>query len=269
MTAATPTPIPRPTPAAPGAPADREARRRRLEGRATLQAFLGAAGMVASIGLWFWGILAVVQIGLGVLLPRLLDVLGSGSAGASVQVGPVGAPQVFLFVMGIITGSGFLDVHVAAGATRRSAWRGWVLAAPAVGIAFAAVGLLTTALARLVAAAIVPDQAAAAGAHGPFDDALPVAAALAVLGATAFLVGIAVNLVYRHLGGGLGTLALPVALAPVVLAHVVLLQGGASTPDGGSVPGVGTSPLGWSLAVVCLALTPPLLHVLLRRLPIT
>ncbi|PWD50226.1 hypothetical protein C8046_05660 [Serinibacter arcticus] len=84
-------------PPVPSAAPDRAERRRRLETRATSQAFWSALGMVWTIGLWFWAIFTVVQVVATSLLARFLE---SQDGEIVISVGPVGAPQVFLFVMG-------------------------------------------------------------------------------------------------------------------------------------------------------------------------
>ncbi|GMA32011.1 hypothetical protein [Litorihabitans aurantiacus] len=242
--------------------AARAARRRAVERRGLEQILVGALGLVAAIGLWFWGILVVLQVGIGIVLPRVLD---DEEAGIQISAGPVGPVQVFLFVMGIVTAAGLLTVHVAAGGTRRSAWRGWLLAAPVVGVSFAVVGLGVTALSRAVATASGPDGASLPGA---FEAAVPTACGLAILGTTAYLTGIAVNVTYRRLGGGLGTLALPLVGAPVILAHVVLMGGGSGDGGVGDVPGVATSVVGWAAAVGCAVVAGVLVALVVRRTPI-
>lgn len=238
--------------------ADRAARRRALEARATQQAFFGAFLMVWTIGLWLWAIFTAVQILVTVLLARFLD---QGDGNVVISIGPVGAPQIFLFVMGLVTGAGLLTIHVAAGGTRRSAVRGWLLAAPAAGATFAVVSVLVTALVRWIAA-----LTGSAPAVGPFAGAAPAVAALAVLGTAAFLAGVCANAGFRRFGAGRGTLFLPVALCPVVLAYLALLPAGGFAS--GTGPGAGVAWWGWLLTVPCLAAAAGLTWLLHRRIPI-
>lgn len=240
--------------------ADRAARRRALEARATQQAFFGAFLMVWAVGLWLWVIFTAVQILVTLLLARFLE-LGDGNV--VISIGPVGAPQIFLFVMGLVTGAGLLTIHVTAGGTRRSAVRGWLLAAPAVGATFAVVSVLVTALVRWISA-----LAGSAPAVGPFLGAAPAVAALAVLGTAAFLAGVCGNAGYRRYGAGGGTLFLPVAIAPVVLAYVALLPAGGFASDTAVGPGADVAWWGWLLTVPCLAAAAALTWLLHRRIAI-
>jgi len=247
--------------AAVGAPtADRAARRRALETRATQQSFFGAFFVVWTVGLWLWAIFTAVQILVTLLLGRFLD---PGDGSVVISIGPVGAPQIFLFVMGLVTGAGLLTIHVAAGGTRRSAVRGWLLAAPAVGATFAVVSILVTALVRWISA-----LTGATPTVGPFSGAAPAAAALAVLGTAAFLAGVCANAGYRRFGAGGGTLFLPVALAPVVLAYLAPLPDGGFGSGATLVPGAGVAWWGWLLTVPCLAAAAVQTWLLHRRIAI-
>lgn len=244
--------------------ADRARRRRQVERRATSQAFWSALGVIWSIGLWFWGIFTLVQVVTTSVIARFLE---DADGEIVISAGPVGSPQIFLFVMGIVTAAGLLTLHVSAGGTRRSAVRGWLLAAPAVGVTFAVAGLLLTALVRWIASFAADRWGSSVAGYGtpPFEGAPAAALALAILGTATFLTGVAVNAVYRRLGGWWGTLALPLVLAPALLAHGALLLGGDTR---GGVPGPGTTAAGWLLSLPCLAAAALLMHLLVRRLPI-
>lgn len=236
-------------------------RRRALEKRATAQAFWGALIMIWTIGLWFWAIFVVAQVVVTAILGR---VLSEADGEVVISVGPVGPPQIFLFVMGIVTAAGYLTIHVASGGTRRSATRGWLLAAPAVGVGFAVVSTVTTALVRWLAL-VLPGWFGRSEAVAPFADAVAGTAALAILGTTAFLTGIAVNAVYRHLGGGRGTLCLPVVVAPLLLGHWLLVPDLANSSP---AAGAGVGWLAWVAAVGLVAVAAAGVTLLLRRIPI-
>ncbi|PWD50225.1 hypothetical protein C8046_05655 [Serinibacter arcticus] len=121
--------------------------------------------------------------------------------------------------------------------------------------------VLVTALVRVIAGLAWAGMPAGYDVP-PFEGALPAAASLAVLGTTAFLSGLAVNLVYRRLGGWAGTLALPFVLAPSLVAHWGLLD----DVEAGS--GFGATAWGWWVALPCIAVAALITHLLLRRLPI-
>ena len=236
----------------------REQRRRDLERRSLRAAFADALGMTWTIAAWFWGIFLVVQIVVAFLANRYAD-KGIDLANFT----PYGAPQIFLFVMGIVTGSGFLTVHVLSGGTRRSAVRGWLVAAPVLGVSFAVVNLLVGWIVK-GAISLVGGEAESTTFYGD-GEPITATAALAVIGTVMYTSGLAVFAAYRRWGGWLGTLALLVTLAPASFMSWSFDQGRAVEV---AFPGVGTSGLGWVGAVVAIPLAAALVYLLLRRIPV-
>ena len=237
---------------------DRLTRRRQLERKATRSAFDYALGIVWSIGLWFWAIFTAVNVLANVVLARF--VLGT------VEVGPGGSPQVFLFVMGIITGAGMLSIHVVAGGTRASLVRGWLLAAPVIGAGFA---VLTTVL------VVVVGRLTTGNPIPSWDAMVGITLGGLVLGTLVWITGISVNAGYRRWGGWRGTLTLPLVLAPVAGAFWGLQRGSTSietvaqeSPLLGWGLGVATSPLGWLIAVAMLAVAGLVMWLLVCRISI-
>lgn len=218
---------------------DRAARRRALERRGMNETFWSALIMVWTVGIWFWVIYIAIMVGLTFVMTRFAP------EDVTVVFGQVQTPAVFLFVMGIIVVAAILNVHVLSGGTRRSAARGWVLAALALGTTFALASMGVALLVGWIATLQGADQ---------FVGVQTWSTLLAQVFASTegVLAGIAVALGYRRFGGWLGTLALVVTAGPAALLLDRL----------GTEPAMGWLPPG---VVVFTAL---LVWLLLRRIPI-
>ena len=238
--------------------ASRVQRRREVEARSMKAAFADAIGTAWTIAIWFWGIFLIIQIAVALIANRFA---GRGIDIANVT--PYGAPQIFLFVMGIVTGAGFLTIHDPSGGTRRGAIVGWLVAAPVLGVSFAVVNWLFALIVKGAVTAVGGQQESILiyGENEP----ITATAALSLIGTVMYLTGFAVFAAYRRWGGWLGTLALLVTLAPAAFMVWSFEQGHSVEA---SFPGVGTSGAGWIGAVLALPLAAGLAHLLLRRIPL-
>lgn len=234
----------------PNVTTDRAARRRALEGRAYKQAFWGAVGMVWQIGVWFWAIYFAIQvistIAVGVWMP-----------GEDLDFSVSQAAPIYVFVMGILAASTLLRLHVLSGGTRRSAIRGWLVAAPVIGVTFALTQTLVSFALSWLAGLFGFEATPSAG---PVEMVL----GLVVLITTGFLSGVAVAAGYRTFGGGLGTLALPVLAGPGVVSLYLLGSFGGS--DGLIGSGIGEMQL--LAARLCVVVAAVFVWLLLRRIPV-
>lgn len=228
---------------------DRAARRRALERRATAMTFWSNVLMTWRVGVWFWAIYLVVVVAATYAATTFLG------DGAMFFAGEGQTAAVFLFVLGILTVAQILNVHVLSGGTRRSATRGWLLAAPVLGVSFAAMTVLISLVARWIAA----DQGAELLTLAQM---LTMLAALTVACTATALAGIAVALVYRTIGGWPGTLALPVTVGP---ASLVLVRLGGT---GSGAIGDSATTADWILGLAAIAFTAVMVWLFLRRVPI-
>lgn len=230
------------------AASSRQLRRSQRERLGTQMAFWGAMGMTWAVGVFFWVIYLAIQVVSTFAVARW----GEESVDLSISQ----AAPVFVFVMGILTPASLLTVHVVSGATRRCAIRGYVAAAAVIGLTFAVAQTLFTLLAGWLAGVAGIEMDAGS-------DPLGMVAGLTVAITIAFLTGVAVAAGYRRLGGALGTLALPVLLAPAALTFwsTGALRGQVSI-------GVGVTGIGWLAALAGLVIAAGVVWLLLRRIPI-
>lgn len=228
---------------------ERQLRRRRLERQGTQMSFWGATGMTWAIGIVFWVIYIAIQ-----LVATLAVGLWGEERGVSISIGQ--AAPVYVFVMGIITVASLLSVHVISGGTRRSAIRGYLAASLLIGVTFAVTQTLFTMLAAWLAGVAGLEVEAS-------PEPLSLVAGLTIAIAAGYLSGLCVAAGYRRLGGSVGTLVLPVWLAPGAGALWLL---GALGGDG--LIGFGIGATRWLAALGCLLIGAVMVWLLLRRLPI-
>lgn len=193
-----------------------------------------------SVGVWFWAIVLVVVVVLGVVLHRYAQPQVSILAQAR-QAG-----IWFPFSMHVVLLTGYLGPHLAAGMTRRSYVRGAVGCAVVVAALYAAlmtVGLLAERLWYEANGWTWALQVVALESSGPRVDLIFLDHALMFL--VANLSGLLVGAVYLAYRGWWGTVLLPVTVGPV------LLTGGLLADD--LLPGVAGS-VGGTAGVVVLVL---------------
>jgi hypothetical protein len=187
----------------------------------TARTFLGVQ---LALGVWLWGIVAVVAVIITVVFDRV------GRVEASTWELLDQGPRWFLFSMAIILVAGYFPAHVANGMTRRS-----FTAALAVAIALTAV-----AYAVLTAVGYAVERAVFGGRGWPTDlqsehlftstdqlgaVTLENVVVLVVYAASGMLVGAA----YYRVGGWWGTLALPLTVGPVLVAESLVRTSWAGT----------------------------------------
>ncbi len=212
---------------------------------------------------WFWGGFVIVVCGGLFTVSRFTDVTVSG-----VQFG-YHAALWFQFSIAISVIVIYLPVLVAAGTTRRSAFRGILVAEAATSAGYAAV--ITTFL--LVEESVYRSLG---WFHGSEDVAFlsvlhagvwPYAWGGAALFAAATLSGLIVGATYYRWGGLRGTVTLPLTLSPLILVSIYALNPTSQwTPwDFGPEFGGMWQPL---LALGLLILGALALHRILARVPI-
>ncbi|PFG19221.1 hypothetical protein [Serinibacter salmoneus] len=214
----------------------------------------------SAIGMSLWASLIVWPI----LLVLMLVPLTVVSADTSFTVPmATGAPQVLLFIMGILVGATYLTVSITAGVTRRALIEGWGVAALVLAV--------VTAVVQVGVEVLVDWQWSTRTAveFVAFSPASGVA--LLLVNVIAFLTGLAVHASYRAfvgglgtLGGWLGTLALIPLMAPLTVAVVATRLG---VDAAGGRPGVGIG-LGWLWAVLAAVAAAGMVWALLRRIAI-
>lgn len=176
----------------------------------------------------------------------------------------------FPFSTAIMVATTYLPVHVASGMTRRSFVVGTLVATTATALLNAVVATLA-----LLAERWAFDRLG--WFHGTGNDdglevlrggALAYGGGLALVFTAGMVSGLLVGVSYYRLGGWPGTLALPLALSPILLTGWL----GTSADSGWSAWGTSpfdalpTSPL---LGLLVLALAAAVFHRLVRRIPIT
>ncbi|MFC8597249.1 hypothetical protein [Isoptericola sp. NPDC057191] len=217
-------------------------------------------------GAWFWAIWAAFVVAVPLAVDRWggeMDGLTYDAAG-----GPV---RWVAFAVGTILTAALLDLHVAAGGTRRSFVDGVVRAAAVAGLAF---GVLAVVLAlaeqRLYAAIDRSWQGTAA----PLDVGTPAGAVVTAAGealvvVTYVLVGVAVVAGYRRGGPWRGTLLVVPLLLPAALADLATQTGVFGLAVRGGYENV---PLGAVLAVAgslaAAALATVVAHRMLSAVPL-
>ncbi|BDZ42533.1 hypothetical protein GCM10025865_18320 [Paraoerskovia sediminicola] len=92
------------------------------------------------IGIWYF---AVAVVGAAIIV--VIEVSNDG-VGINPATGPAGSARFFLFVMGILLPLMLMPVHLAAGGTRRTLTRGFLVGGAAVGVMFAAAATLVVLL---------------------------------------------------------------------------------------------------------------------------
>lgn len=212
---------------------------------------------------WFWFSAVIIVCGVLFTISRFTDVTLSG-----VQFVHQTALW-FQFAMAISVVVVYLPVHVAAGTTRRSFIRGALIAAGTTAVGYTAVLILLLLVEGQIYGAL-------GWSHGGDDQPSATVFALGVwpyLGGTILIFaagtisGLLVGAAYYRWGGWQGTLALPLALAPLLLVSVLVRTSVNQWSPLGSPTGAGSS---WQpqLGVALLILAAMALQLLVRRVPI-
>lgn len=226
-----------------------------LASRTRNRAALSAIGMTLWASMIVWPILMLVMA-----IPFVFV-----SPEATFEVTMVtGAPQVFLFIMGILTGATYLTVALTSGLTRRSLIEGWALAAVVLGVVTAVIQFVVEGLFDWLWG-----LTHAVDVTASFDPRA--LGAMFLVNVVAYLTGVAVHANYRVLmgelgvlGGWLGTLTLIPVLVPLAVAVLATRLGQGAA---GVQPGVDIG-LGWLWAVLAVVAAAGMVWALLRRIAI-
>lgn len=210
--------------------------------------------------LWFWGIALPVVALIMAIVGRYSDVTASGMGFTH------HATLWFPFSLGIIVTAMYLPVHVANGMTRAAFTRAALIAGIGLGVAN---GLIAT------GALLVEEQIyqALGWFHGTNDGGelvfeggvLPYLLGLALLFSAGQLSGLLIGLTYYRAGGWIGTLALPLTLAPIGAAGIFGLGESVQWQPFGFATDWNLGPV---LMVVVLALTVLAILRIARNIPI-
>lgn len=167
-------------------------------------------GVYAFLMAWFWGIaLPVVALVLAIV-GRYTEVSSSGMAYTH------HATLWFPFSLGVIVTAMYLPVHVANGMTRRSFARAALVAGAGLGVGNALVATGALLLEERIYAGLGWVHGVAEGSETVFaDGVLLYLLNLALLFSAGQLSGLLIGLTYYRAGGWIGTLALPLGLAPI------------------------------------------------------
>ncbi|WP_265522943.1 hypothetical protein [Oerskovia flava] len=215
------------------------------------------------VGAAYW----VVVLAIGAVI--LYIELRGDDVSISAVGGPASSARFFLLVLGIILPLGMIALHVSAGGTRRSLTHGLWAGSLVTGVTF---GLATTLvlwcggwLFTRQGWTIEPERAV----YGDWSQIGSVLVVESLYCTVYFLAGMIIALAYYRTGGWLGTLLIPVALVPLLVAETTLQSGYFGSPLSGAlgVPEMSgwLVPLG-GLAAVALAAA--ILQVVLRAIPV-
>jgi hypothetical protein len=181
-------------------------------------------GAHARLGVWLWGLLAVIAVVLTTVLARVDRV--RTSTWEMLDQGP----KWFLFAMGIMVVTGWFGPHVANGMTRRSFTAVTVAVTAATATGYAVAGAIGFLAERAVFAARGwPLELESEHLFSATDQVGAVVLELTVLGLVYGLSGLLVGAVYYRTGGWWGTLTLPLTVGPVLVAEGLLRTGWVGT----------------------------------------
>lgn len=225
----------------------------------------GAATWLSGIQIyviaWFFPMLVIIASAILAVVSRYTDIRIS-AAGIALHAG-IWIP----FSISIIVVASYLTTMVASGMTRRSFSIGALLTAIGTGLSYA-IGFGVLLLLERWAYERLGWQQSSANHDGLVFDAgvLSVITGMALLFIAGNLSGLLLGIFYYRFGGWIGTLALPLALAPVALISLLTLDPGQQfTPW--SAPFLSPASRPW-LALVLLLLSAALFHLVIRRVPI-
>lgn len=211
---------------------------------------------------WFW---AICLVGIAVAITVVAQV---GTVNVSIVQFVRNGPLLwFLFVLALIVASTFLTPHVAHGMTRRSFARGALAAGLVIALAHSILAGALILLEGVLYEQMGWDHDLTPGAEytpGIWEQgagALLLDYGLATFAAT--VSGLLVFVAYQRLGGWLGTLALPLTMAPI---FVLLVTTGWSDPAGAWHVG---RPLGTAVAVAVVAAATVAFPLLTRNVAIS
>jgi len=176
-------------------------------------------GMQLVLGAWFWGVILT-----GVVLATVL-VASFGTVESSIVQFARQGTLWFPFSMMVLTVASGLTPHVAAGMTRRSFAAASAVVALVLGVAYAAVLVGLLQVERVVYdAAGWPQTLTDTGLDitSSTTDVGPLLTSLAMTAAAATVSGLLVGIVYYRAGGWWGTLALPLTVAPIFGAGLLV-----------------------------------------------
>lgn len=211
---------------------------------------------------WGWGIVLVVATAILAVVSRSVHVEMSALAISH------HAFLWFPFSIAIMLTTALLTTHVASGMTRASFSRGAILAALTTGVGNAILATLALVVERWIFNRL-------GWFHGTGDEqklevlrdgVLQYGVGLALLFSAGMLSGLLVGICFYRLGGLRGVLALPLALAPILVTGWLGMPSDGQWTAWGDAPGaLPSSPL---LGLVTLAAAAAAYHLLVRRVPI-
>ncbi|MBW9208784.1 hypothetical protein KV102_00950 [Mumia sp. zg.B53] len=213
------------------------------------------------IGAYFWIAVATITVAVAYVIDRWGDLESSTGDGF------LGSAPAFLGVMGLIMPPSILTLHVVGGATRRSLFRGTIVAAVGLGITFALLGAIGMLVESLVLDALdLPTVTLDAHLYDSSGDFFGIWLSWSLSGLSYFLGGAAIAFGYYRWGALLGTVQ-TIGVVLLVLGADMLMGGGPSPQVLGGVESL-SAVLLVSLSLLASAVVALILYLTLRDIPL-